>query len=234
MSDSSQLTIYPSNTDFNPQAIRAPIGYWTSLLLHCDGSSGSTSFPDASFMTKTTSADGVTVGTSAPKFGTGAALFAGTGAGIAVSKGPKFEDFICTKDFTVDFWCDPTSFTIDGGGNRRLLYLPGMFNVWLETTGPVTIFSTVGAITSTASISGGTYHHIAAVRSGSTLTLYIDGGSPQSMAFSGTFVPSVFNIGAISSTVGRFAGLIDEFRFSKDIARWTSTFTPPSSAYNPD
>jgi len=46
-------------------------------------------------------------------------------------------------------------------------------------------------------------------------------------------VPLKLTIGImyLSSTSGLHNGYIDEVRVSKSIARWTSGFTPPASAY---
>jgi hypothetical protein len=80
------------------------------------------------------------------------------------------------------------------------------------------------------------WHHVALVRYGNILTLYIDGiGQNTTANVNGVNV----NSSSGNLSIGRpgdyngyyFNGWIDEFRFSNGIARWTSNFTPPASAY---
>jgi len=67
----------------------------------------------------------------------------------------------------------------------------------------------------------------------SKVLLHFDG------AISATVTPGNFTISnsdATTVSIGEYAnqylnGLVDEFRISKGIARWTDTFTPPSSQY---
>ena len=86
----------------------------------------------------------------------------------------------------------------------------------------------------------GNWHHIAITRqSDNYFRLYLDGvlKSTSSSAFNDNLahVADLF-IGAYPNALSddRFDGLIDEFRVSKGIARWTANFTPPTSAYTPD
>jgi hypothetical protein len=65
---------------------------------------------------------------------------------------------------------------------------------------------------------------------------FIDGDLKLTTAFSGTVrdASAGMCIGAYSDGATKtffFQGNIDEFRFSKGIARWTASFTPPTGAY---
>ena len=77
-----------------------------------------------------------------------------------------------------------------------------------------------------------TWYHIAAVRSGTTMTLYTNGlgGLPVT-------VPAqidragVLQIGGLATTNYLLNGYIDELRIS-NVARWTGNFTPPGGPYD--
>ena len=72
------------------------------------------------------------------------------------------------------------------------------------------------------------------VRSGNTLTIYIDGVAAASRDCSGVS----FNSSGSGLVIGRLAtdldsfyfdGEMDEVRVAKGLARWTADFTPPNS-----
>ncbi len=95
--------------------------------------------------------------------------------------------------------------------------------------------------TSLASFAVDTWHHIALVRNGSTITLYLNGvnvGSDSSISTHGLITDGTWEIGRrhFSGPDRYFNGYIDEYRISKGKARWTSNFTPqtiPYGAYPP-
>lgn len=78
-----------------------------------------------------------------------------------------------------------------------------------------------------------TWYHIAAVRNGSTITVYKDGTSVASASVSGTpqVVARDLSIGS-HYRVGAYA-YIDEIRISKT-ARYTANFTAPTAAFTND
>jgi hypothetical protein len=90
-----------------------------------------------------------------------------------------------------------------------------------------------GSVDSGITINNGGQHHVAAVFTATSLKLYVDGvlGSTTSGSF---LLPgaSVGNLGRFSGSAG-FAwssGTVDEFAVF-NIAKYSSTFTPPTSAY---
>ena len=78
----------------------------------------------------------------------------------------------------------------------------------------------------------GQWYHIAVVRSGTTVTLYIDGTEAASGTKSGSIGSSSedMRIGSLRGTQYFYNGYLDEIRISK-IARWTGNFLPPESSY---
>ena len=84
----------------------------------------------------------------------------------------------------------------------------------------------------------GVWHHMAFVRSGNNYYTFKNGSSIRSFSNTATH-PAINDIVTIgynrdSNRFGQtyFNGYINEYRVSKGIARWTSNFTPPTSAYN--
>lgn len=78
------------------------INSFTKLLLHTDGTDGSTTFTDSSLSPKTISVFGnAQVDTAQSKFGGASALFDGTGDYLT---GSSADFAFGTNDFTIDFW----------------------------------------------------------------------------------------------------------------------------------
>lgn len=94
-------------------------------------------------------------------------------------------------------------------------------------------------MTNAWSVSANTWYHLAAVRDGSNVHLFIDGVAQVLTADTPIGSNDVGDISAVlavgaDSTDGTESvnGWMDEVRVSKGIARWTSNFTPPTLAYS--
>lgn len=104
------------------------------------------------------------------------------------------------------------------------------------------INTTIGQyiVSHTASVSTNTWIHVALVKDGDTLTLFVDGVPSTTSSVSGTFLAdsvsaNYFTLGKLRgyvSTAQSFLlnGNIDDFRLTKDIARYGNAFTPPQKA----
>ena len=82
--------------------------YWANvvLLLHMDGTDGSTTFTDSSSYARAmTAAGNAQIDTAEFKFGTASGLFDGTGDSVQT---PNGADFQFLGDFTVEAWVRPT------------------------------------------------------------------------------------------------------------------------------
>jgi len=221
--------------------------YWEDvvLLLHCDGTNGSTTFTDSSNSAKTVTAGGnAQITTTNPKFGTGAMLSDGTGDYATV---PSSDDFTFgTGDFTFEAWIRfPTGiFTGSAATYGRTLFdcRPGAVNGPYMSGGLGTnrIFGTyigtsgagIVALYSTTVLDYDTWYHVAITRSGTTARLFIDGTiedtETSSLNITQTGIFLAYNH-FLSSTA--WLGSIDEVRITKGVARYTSDFTPPTDAF---
>jgi Concanavalin A-like lectin/glucanases superfamily len=219
---------------------------YTKVLLHMDGTDASTTFTDSNFggAAHTWTAGGnAQIDTGITKFGTGTGLFDGTTDTLTT---PDHTDFdVGANDFTIDCWFNRAggdgtnrficaqSATPPTGDFSYLLKLDSVANALqfnLSATG-----TTLTAVTSTTLFTSTGWHHVAAVRVGDVLKLFVDGVQEGGDV---AFVGPAFNSGSVlgvgtlgASTAACWFGSLDEFRLSVGIARWTANFTPPTAPY---
>lgn len=206
------------------------------LLAHMDGSDGSTTFTDVYGKT-ITPVGNAQIDTAQSKFGGASLLLDGTGDYLSLAYS---EDFDFAADFTVECWVrlagtaqsggfDPTFFsgTTAAGGTHEwyFQYNTATSRVEFGTTSAGTIASSAGAL------STNTWYHLAVVRSGTTVKVYVEGTGGTGGTNSSTYTSDGLFIGAFRSTGGYVNGHIDEVRITKGTARYTGDFTPSASAF---
>lgn len=206
-----------------------------TLLLHMDGANGGTTITDKSPVPKSVTVFGnAQTSTTQSKFGTSLYLD-GTGDYLTIADSSEWD---MPGDFTIEAWLYPTSFSYIGGTSNRAFI--GFHTTTLSATAPAVLFVDTGTIlfygsstvlTSTTALSVNTWAHVAFVRSGSTLTLYIDGASSGSATYTSSIQPDIVNIGRSTSASGDFSGYIDDLRITKGVARYTSNFAPASAPF---
>ncbi len=221
---------------------------YTKVLLHFDGADTSTTITDTNFggSSHTWTANGnAQLDTGVTKFGTATLLLDGSGDYVTT---PDHADFnLADSDFTIDCWFNCTATTgtfkaIAGQMDAASTSTSISFFLRRQSTNAiraqVNVGSTAYNVTSTTLftdvVSPG-WHHIAFVRTGSTLKLFIDGvqeGGDTAITGSVNDSSNDFRVGMLGETTGQdWQGSIDEFRLSVGIARWTAAFTPPTSPY---
>ena len=203
----------------------------TTLLLHMDGSDASTTFTDSSDSGHTVTVGGDTqIDTAQSEFGGASGLFDGNNDTLEISHATDFD--FGTGDFTIDLWIRPSSLT-----GEIMDDLDDDIEFFLDGSGDIVFNDSSGdEVLCSAAISVNTWQHVAVVRSGSTVTMYIDGTSCGSDAdMTSNYDLNGWHIGnyVVDNTLD-YSGHIDELRFSVGVARWTSNFTAPSSAYSVD
>lgn len=218
---------------------------YTKVLLHLDGNTTDSNFGGT---THIWAAGTAASPTGSPKFGTASATFLFLNPPIAQAYIQTLwsSDFaLGSGNFTIDFWINVHSIPGSGSGVAGQAppgITPFAWAIQLGSNGDMEFFANNGSGYAQVSVAPGqfpadTWHHVAVVRNGSTLLLFIDGIQKDSQSISGTVISSTNNlaigrIGEQNSGNG-LLGLIDEFRMSIGIARWTSNFTPPTAAYCP-
>ena len=216
------------------------IDAYVMAMLHFNGTDASTTFTDETGKTWTRQGN-AQIDTARKKFGTASGLFDGTGDYIDTPDSADFD--VGSGDFTVDFWLQRGALgalTVFGQGNSSLAAASTSMRCRFASDIPVFAVSSGGtayttSAGATAITADSAWHHIAVVRYGNTLTLYLDGVAQGTADVTGVTVnnsSNKFAIGRPGEYNGYyFKGWIDEFRFSKGIARWTTNFTPPTSEY---
>lgn len=210
-----------------------------SLLLHCDGTDGSTTFTDNSPSPKTVSRVGATVSTTQSKFGGASAVFSGATDRLTVPSSSDFE--FGSGDFTLETWFRPNSVST---GATQILLDRGHFSdiaPWVVTQFNTSLrfaCSTNGStwlvdIFSGAVLTANTWHHVAATRSGTSFKLFCNGTEVGSATGSGSLYASTNTVilGNGKYFDGVMAGYMDDIRITKGVARYTSGFSVPTEAF---
>jgi hypothetical protein len=221
-----------------------------SLLLHGDGTNGSTTITDNSPSPKTVTAVGnAQISTAQSKFGGASVRFDGTGDYLSV---PVNSDLsFGTANFTIECWFYIAANSSPNADTNRIAELissaNGFSNNWeLQVTGNSsvtgsgllfsnTVAGTGGTISYTGTIIQSTWHHVAAVRSGTTTSIYFNGTSVASGTLANQTVNQVNPIWVgglnLPSYNHNLNGYIDDLRITKGIARYTANFTPPAAPF---
>ena len=221
---------------------------YTSLLLHMDGSSGSTNFVDSGPNALTvTSVGSAQISTTQSKFGGASGIFNGSSSYLSVTGSTSLFSF--SGDFTVEgfvyFSALPTSgnyagfFFARGASASASAFQYYMFNnagtYRLESTISVGATDYQGTYDLPSAPATGVWYHVAFVRSGTSVKAYWNGiqvGSEGTVSGTTNTPSTQIAIGGRGTPyTGLYLnGFIDEFRVTK-YARYTSAFTPPSQAH---
>lgn len=239
-----QYAPFPDLVDYGAAS---DVDSYTKVLLHMDGADATTAFPDDSPSPKTfTAAGNAQIDTAQSKFGGASGLFDGTGDWISAADHADFN--LGAGDWTADFWfkCNAAGGTTEhmaGQSDSSQTATTVSFHIHRTTgnfiRGRVAVGSTVTTVTGTTQFTDAVntdWHHVALVRTGDVLKLFIDGtqeGGDQALTGTVNDSSNALRIGACGEdTADPWTGWIDEFRLSVGIARWTAAFTPPTAPYS--
>jgi hypothetical protein len=210
-----------------------------SLLLHGDGTNGSTTITDSSPTPKTVTAFGnAQISTAiANQFGNTTGVIAFDGAGDYLDTGSNSAFGYGLNDFTIEFWIyRNASAAVQSFLDQR---------TGIETVLAPTIYISAGFFFYYANganrISGGIlaasqWVHIAVSRSGTATKLFVNGVQVGS-TFTDTlnYIDSPVRVGGANGGAGpglaSLSGYIDDLRITKGIARYTANFTPPTAPF---
>jgi hypothetical protein len=212
----------------------------TSLLLHGNGTNGSTSIIDSSPNPKIVTVVGnAQISTAQSKFGGSSIAFDGSGDYVVASNNPSFA---LPGDYTIELWIYPIAFGTAPGiftlgsqsfGNNGLLMFFNANRLFLYRNGAAFLTSSLNPL-STA----GSWQHVAVVRQGTgsgNTVLYVNGTSVGSATDNTSFVgvsQNGFCLGsqALPFSDATFTGYMDEASIAT-AARYTANFTPPTAAF---
>lgn len=210
-----------------------------SLLLNCNGTNGSTTFTDISYNPVTVTANGnAQVSTSSPQWGTGSALFDSVGDFLSFPTSTAFD--FGSSDFTVEFWYKENGSNSAGDRvfqTRNGDIYAGLSCSYSDSTHIQLLYSLNGSSYTgtpiTFTITSG-WHHYAITRLGGTIEGWKDGVSVGSSTISGTLYYSGADswvIGGQTTPDRSLAGYIDDFRVTKGVARYITTFDAPDEEF---
>jgi hypothetical protein len=200
-----------------------------SLLLHMDGTNGSTTFTDSSSNSFTIAV------TSAAQISTAQSRFGGASGDFTTAghlRPPSNAAFTLDGDFTIELFVRRTGST--GTVDTALsASSENAFMIRASSDNPGIFVVNNNNICNTISFTQDVWHHIAVVRSGTSFKAFKDGVDVTTGTFSSgaTITMGSIYIGRSSVSGRNYIGYIDELRITKGVARYTADFTPPSAPF---
>lgn len=210
-----------------------------SLLLHFDGGNGSTTFTDSSSAPKTVTPINTSLTTAVKKYGTASAYFNGVNAFASVPDDAGFD--VGAGAFCTEGWVNPEVavttrmnifYQFDGTSGFGVAILDtGKLRAFVQNAVNGVVFVGPGPTT----VPDNVWSHWALTCDGTTLRLFLNGVLEASAARPSSGVgnsSAPLEIGAETAGAARqFKGWMDDFRFTKGVARYTANFTPPTAAF---
>jgi hypothetical protein len=208
------------------------------LLLHGDGTNGSTTITDSSPSPKTVTAVGnaqinTTVTDPFGRTGAGVLAFDGTGDYLTISSGlPQG-----TEDFTIEWWenlaatnvnCPVFRFSVESRSGIKTGN--GVIQFFIAITNSINVGYTY--------VTTAGWQHIAITRSSGVVRMFASGvllTNAIANDFQSVSIPV-----SLDSFIGRawtdfytldFSGYLDDIRITRGIARYTANFTPPTAPF---
>lgn len=237
-------SIYSQRTNAN-NWVKLYLNTNTSLLLHGDGTDGSTTFDDDSPTDHTmTPVGNVQIDTSQSKFGGSSILFDGTGDYLTAADSTDWD--FGSSELTINAWIRFNNIPTSGNfaifvtqvqsiAARWLFFFDGDNGLRFTEVGGTNVALSQGDITGWVV---DTWYHIEVVRSGNNWAIYRDGISLDTETNAGTmatlaggFAVGTHDIGAGATSF--MDGWIDDLRILKGKGIHTSNFTVPSLPYKP-
>ncbi|HRY60379.1 MAG TPA: hypothetical protein P5096_03290 [Patescibacteria group bacterium] len=230
----------------NLRATRTNPSSDTKLLLHLDGTNGSTTYTDSSPSNHTI------LRYNTPTISTNTSKFGGASGAFPRVTSPYF-DYIYANDnvndwtfgagdFTIDFWANFSDnvrqgvLAIGSGAYAPIAFevVSNNLNVYMTSNGSSWDIASGQPVGQTfGPVTPGVWVHYALTRNGNTFYLFVNGTTVNSFMSS----LSLWNnsgalyIGQYFGSVTAFKGYLDEFRIIKGRAAWSNNFTPSTTPY---
>jgi len=181
---------------------------------------------------------GAQISTTQSKFGGSSMYFDGSGDFLTVPNNIALNP--SSSNFTVEAWVYPLSLS----GTQVIHYKSETDQTGIALAinnsgaGKVNFYSGNGGwyllLDSSVLIPANAWSHIAGTRNGSTWTVWVNGvsGGTATSSTNPTDTTDNLKIGRFRTAQPfEFNGYISDYRFTKGVARYTTNFTPPASAF---
>jgi len=211
-----------------------------SLLLHNDGADGSTEIFDSSPDPKTVTAVGnAQISTTQSKWNGSSLKFDGSGDYVEVN-GTNTSLEMGGDSWTVEMWIyqiqrpSTTTSIYDSLGLNGAA--TNAIRIRIDSLGYLKFYRySSPVLSSSAAIPLTTWTHVAVVKDGSTLNVYLSGTLVGSIGDTVTYTNGlnrpILGVDGYSPPTAAFNGYIDDLRVTKGVARYTSNFTPPTQPF---
>lgn len=211
----------------------------TSLLLN----GANSAIADASGKTDIVTNGSVATTTAVKKYGTSSVSFNGSTDYLALPLTQTMQ--LGPADFTCESWVYLNAI----GARQTIAFINGnasgfaalSFNILangklscaMSETGSTWKFEDITGLGT--ALSTNTWYHVAVVRNGATITVYLNGSSigTYSLTAATTSLMTTYTlnqIGVYNTSNYRMNGYIDDLRITRGHARYTANFTPPTEA----
>ena len=206
-----------------------------SLLLHMDGTNGSTTFTDSSSNNLSVTASNATISTTQTMSGFGqSAYLNGSNSYLSIATNSLFA--MGAGQFSIEFWFYPTASKSNAGILDMRSTNSSSSGILIRMSDGTSVFCYLGNPSTTTTITNSNlilnaWNYVALTRDASNnVRVYING-------VSGSTVSSTVNLTDQSFLLGRFvdtgalsnsaSGYYDDLRITKSVARTISTPTAP-------
>jgi hypothetical protein len=216
---------------------------YTVVLMHFDGVDGSTDFVDESGKAWSNNNSDCEIDTAQKKYGQSSLLNGDVAKNGYITTADHADFSFGSDDWTLEYYTYITAVQVTGDGYAALIGASSNASdrtIGILVTSDSKLVFTLGHAGTTVyiyasdALSTGQWYHIAAVKYGSTVTMYVNGIVQGANAtISGPLIePTLITFGGGYSSSG-LAAWYDELRISKGIARYTAAFTPPGAPFGP-
>ena len=192
------------------------------------------------------------ISTGTFKYGTGSMKFNGAGDALLTPNKDALKIGGQGVPFTIEAWIYPTATPTgsvgyiigdwttgaSSGPSNYVLYIDGTNVYFYGVSSGNNYYDQGGILLSGGAYSNNVWTHIAISYDGTTCRLFKGGAVATSSAFTGLSSTSASHTATIgigntyNAPAGYgFIGYIDDLRITKGIARYTTTFTPPTAAF---